>query len=217
MPNNQLDPQRLPSIFPEYLMTTARRLDHKTIRANTWLKRSAVNAELPSLISRLIKNHDSSYALNPSTTARERSIIECFVGQVVVAPAFTADRLFDDFVATLKSNGLVRKGEERQLAAIKHYIVLFAAIQMHRCAVVINDSFSLVLTVTGHRNGFIEVNCPVPLFFQLPNILILNLSCAIFHTGLKPEEYCEEMLLSVDPNWTFPLELSASGQIRRLQ
>jgi hypothetical protein len=35
MPNNQLDLQRLPSIFPEYLMATARRLDHKTIRANT--------------------------------------------------------------------------------------------------------------------------------------------------------------------------------------
>ena len=35
VPNNQLDLQRLPSIFAEYLMATARRLDHKTIRANT--------------------------------------------------------------------------------------------------------------------------------------------------------------------------------------
>jgi hypothetical protein len=135
----------------------------------------------------------------------------------VVAPAFTADRLFDDFVATLKSNGLVRKDEERQPTAVKHYIVLFATIQMHRCAVVIDNSFSLVLTVGGQRNWFIEINCPVPLFFQLTNIPILNLSCAIFHTALKSEEYCEETLLSVDANWTFPIELSASGQIRRLQ
>ena len=72
----------------------------------------------------------------------------------MVAPAFTADRLFDDFVATLKSNGLVRKDEERQPTVVKHYIVLFAAIQMHRRAVVIDNSFSLVLTVRGQRNGF---------------------------------------------------------------
>jgi hypothetical protein len=217
MPNQVLNLQRLPAIFPDYLRATSRRLDHKTIKMSTGLKRSELITELPSLISSLIKNQDGSYAVNHNTTSKERSIIECLIGNTVVSAAFTGTRLFDDFLATLKSNELVRTEEIGQFSTLRHYVILFAAIQMHRCTVVIDGSFSLPLSVSGHKNSVIQVDCAVPMFFAIPNTPILNLSCAIFSTDLESNEYCEDHLLEIAAPWTFPLELSLFGRITQFQ
>ncbi len=217
MPNQKLDLQHLPSIFPDYLWATSRRLDHKTIKKETGLTRSEAAAVLPFLIARLVKNQDGSYAVNPFTTRPERAIIECFVSHMVVVPAFTDTHLFDDFSATLKSNGgLLNKDEVHQFRAFCHYIILFAAVQMHRCSIVVDEGFAIPLSLMGHANGCIQVDCPIPMFFQLPNIPILNLSTVMFKTDLKTEEYCEPSLLKEAAPWTFPLELSA-GRIRQFQ
>lgn len=216
MPNQSLNLQRLPSIFPDYLMATSRRLDHKTIRTETGLSRSVVRAELPSLIGRLIKNNDGSYAVNPLTTPRERSIIECFVKHVVVTPAFTGERLFDELSETLRSNGLIAKTEVQRFNTLRHYIILFAAVQMHRCSIMIDD-YAIPLSVMGHSGAQIEVDCAIPLFFQLPNVAILNLSSAMFQTDLKSEVYCDSSLLNTPGPWTFPIELSSTGQLCRLE
>lgn len=146
----------------------------------------------------------------------ERSIIERFVKHVVVTPAFTGERLFDDLSETLRSNGLLAKTEVRRFNTLRHYIILFAAVQMHRCSIVIDD-YAIPLSVMGHGGAHIQVDCAIPIFFQLPNIAILNLSSAMFQTDLNSDGYCESSLLSTPGPWTFPIELSSTGQLCRLQ
>ena len=162
LPNEILNPQRLPAVFPSFLQAMARRLDNKIIKNFTGLTRAQAVAMVPHIISRLNKNADGTFALYPLYTPQEHKVIDCFLSHIVALPAFTGERLFLDFSATLKSNGLIDKNEVRTLAGLKHFIILYAAVCMHQCVIVIDDSFTMLLSTFAHPNGVIQVDCPIP-------------------------------------------------------
>jgi len=216
-PGEVLNPNRLSPSFPKFLEAMGRRLEHRTIKEFTGLTRSEAVAEIPSIISKLRRNADSTYALYAFYTRRELSIINCFTSHLVAAPAFTGARLFDEFAATLKSNGLINKDELRHFDTSKPSILLYAAIQMHNCEIIINDTQSIALSLTAHQDGNIQVDCAVPVSIDLWNAPAINLASAMFDTELKSSEYCEPPLLLTPAPWNFGLELSSVGLLRRLQ
>jgi hypothetical protein len=135
----------------------------------------------------------------------------------VVASAFTGERLFSDFSATLKSNGLIDNKEVRVLSGLSHFIILYAAICMHQCIIVVDESFTMSLSTFAHPAGFIQVDCPIAVKTGMINVPTIALSSAIFSTSLKSDEYCEPSLRLTPGPWDFPLELTGSGRIKRLQ
>jgi hypothetical protein len=56
------------------------------------------------LCNRLKQNPDGTWALPSDVTRTEFSLANCVASVLVVRPAFAAERLVDDFIATLRSN-----------------------------------------------------------------------------------------------------------------
>lgn len=77
VPGETLDPQYFPNVFPDYLRATARRLEHKLIKAHTDLTRAQVIAKLPLIITWLQANNDRTFALYPFYTKQELAIVNC--------------------------------------------------------------------------------------------------------------------------------------------
>lgn len=205
-----LDPQHLPAEFPKALHATARRLDEPAIKKQLGISRTRLAHSLPSIISKFHENADGTFALYPFHTEKELEIIDLLASSIVARPAFTAARLFDEFSTTLKSNGLASHKELRILEGRRHFVILYAAIAMHRCVIVVGETFRMTLSTFGHPGGFVQVDCAVP-------VKTFRVATAMFSTELKSSEYCDESLMSIKGEWDFPLELSPEGQIRRLE
>ena len=216
-PNETPDITRLPSVFPDFLNATARRLGHKIIKQSTGLTRAEAAARIPHIVSRLIRNDDGTFALNPLYSQQEQSILDCFLSHIVARSAFNGERLYLDFSATLKSNGLISKDELRTLATIRHFVILYASVVMHRCAIVIDESLTVLLQTFAHPAARIQVDCPIPITTGIASIPAINLSSAIFSTDLSSSQYCDPSLLTIRSPWDFPLELTSGGRIKRLE
>jgi hypothetical protein len=70
---------------------------------------------MQGLVGRLTQNADGTWALPSYTTKDEMKLANCVSTVMVVRPAFDGRVLTEDFMTTLKSNGLTTKEEIREL------------------------------------------------------------------------------------------------------
>ena len=131
---------------------------------------------------------------------------------LMVRPAFTGDRLFQDFSDTLKHNGLIDKSELQDFARLKPAVSLFAVTVMHNCVIQIGSGATCKLNAsTNGPEQSIVVDAAVP---TISNPTILAAS-AIYSTGLLATEYCDESI-PLNVPWNFDLELSPEIKLTKL-
>lgn len=190
-----LDVRSLPSTTPLFLSATMRRMDHRSLKSDTGLGRASAERSLQRLLGHLIENSDSTYRLE-GVSEPEWAVFKCLVSHIIVEPAFTGDRLFDDFSATLRSHGLLRKEELRRFDELKNVVGLFAISQMHNCRVKISEKFSARLSFAADiSSGQLNVKTSAPAFNEgLANEV--SVASDIFTMMAQPTLCCTDRLLS---------------------
>jgi len=140
-------------------------------------------------------------------------LVQCVSSLIVVRPAFEGDRLFDDFLATLKSNGLITTQEIRtHKAKLKPLVELYAVAVMHNCVVQVGDGRTTQLKAgVGEQGKRIEVYVDVP---DAPwkNVTMRS---AIFSIRADATVHCHPDLLTDNP-WNFEIELTPEGRLAPL-
>jgi hypothetical protein len=209
---NPLQGDRLPSNFPQFLAASLRRFGPAIKQRGIRLREA--RHSLPHLSEKFITNPDGTLAISPRHTQTERKLIDVLSSHLTARPAFTSDRLFQDFCETLKSNGLMTKAEMRDFAKLEPTISLFAVTVMHNCAIQIGNGLSCKLGafLNGSPGGMIDVNAPVPTIFN-PAILM---SSAIYSSGFTAIEYCDETIPTDGTPLDFDIELTAEMKLTKL-
>jgi hypothetical protein len=211
-----LNGERLPPNTPEFLGATVRRLDNKIIKRDTGLSRLEAQRALPDAIKKLEKNPDGSYRVTPAFTRKEIAIVQCLCSYLTVRPVFESNRLFEDFVATLKSHGLVQKTELRDFARLKTAVELYAVSAMHNCDVRLPDGTRMKLEASPRVNEpAVSVMTSAPIRNEgQPNEV--GAVFDLFTVPGDPSLLCEPELLAV-PDWAaVELEVKASMRLGRI-
>ncbi|MEC5324953.1 hypothetical protein [Aurantimonas sp. A3-2-R12] len=209
---HKLDGNRLPSAARDYFEIAINRVEAKFIQRETGLKRAKAYDVMRGIIPRMVQNHDMTWQLPITLTGDELKLVNCVSSLMVVKPAFEEGRLVDDFVATLKSNGLISKEEIRNhKTALAALIPLYAISAMHNCVVQLGDGTTTQLkgAATG---GEISVSASIPV--KLADGRAINAACAIFSSSLDPTLHCAPELLS--GKWDFEIELRPDRRLARL-
>lgn len=207
-----LDRAKMPTATKQYFKVAANRLDAKLIRDKTGLRRAIAYERLGKIADRLIENGDGTWALPNDLTNAEAKLIECVSSVLVVKPAFLADRLIEDFIVTLKSNGLITKEEAKSNNEFLRTIVqLFAVAAMHNCIVQIGDGTTTKLKARPESPAkHINVNAAVP----NPREPKIFLATSMFTADLDPALHCSTDLQRSD--WDFEIEVAPNKLLSRL-
>jgi hypothetical protein len=203
-----IDLKKLPSFTPEFLRASLYRSSHLLIKREAGFGKSEATRLVEKIIARLRRLPSGNFALDQLTT-KEFNLIKFFGSFLTVQVAFTGDQLAYDFIAALKSNGLISKAEIRQSSHLEMLSQLFAVSVMHNSTIVDTDGTKLRLEAT-QDDGDISVHASVPIFnIGEPNEI--RVAGAIYSTKLNCKEHCSEQLRSC-PNWdTVEIELGANG------
>jgi len=204
-----IDGARLPSIFPEFLKAQAKRTTAQAFRQAN-IRRSDAHKLLPSIIKKLQHNADGTFALVPQHTNTEVALINCLCAHLTASPAFSLDRLFEDFSATLKSHGLLQRSEMRPFETLRPAIGLFAASLMHNCNIVLKDQSVSQLKINISDENDLTVLATVSVITAANPVLI---AFPIFSTGLRPTACCDELLLAGGPSWSSDVEVNERGKL----
>ncbi|MGZ5005403.1 MAG: hypothetical protein ACXV8H_07775 [Chthoniobacterales bacterium] len=212
-----LDPLKMPAATKDYFEIAINRIDAQTIRNETGLRRPAANALMNEIVSRLMQNGDGTWAL-PNRTRSEHNLVNCVSSVMVVKPAFSADRLCEDFIATLKSNGLITKEEIANCAVeLRNTIQLYAVAAMHHCVVQIGDGTKTQLKAKPEPGlKQIQVLAPIPNLFSAPNAPVTYVTTAMFTAELDPVVHCHPDLIA-NAEWDLEIEVAPDKRLSPLQ
>jgi hypothetical protein len=203
-PHN-LHAQKLPVATKEYFEIAANRIDARIIRKSTGFNRSEAHKIASNLADRLSVNPDGTWAMAFSINKKELDLIQCLISNLVVRPAFDAERLVNEFFSTLKSNNLISKAEIRDHGdSISRLVQLYAVSAMHNCVVQIGDGSTTILKAAAEANQIViraSVPSPAP---GRPNV---NLACDMFIAHLDPATHCDAEMLAAE-DWDFEIEIS---------
>jgi hypothetical protein len=216
--NGQLNSKRMPASTREFFRLAVRRIAEGTIRRVTRLSHREAVKRMKLIADALKHNRDGTWALPNQIEEEERKLIEYVVSTMVVKPAFSDADLFQDFVETLKSNGLISKSEIRENSErLKKLILLYAVAAMHKCVVKIGDENVIQLRAESDlANNEISVKAAVPV--QSPAGIgegRILLQSTIFRAHLDPSENCHPNLLAT-ASWDFDLEVGHDEKLRIL-
>jgi hypothetical protein len=205
----------MPSATQDFFKIAVNRLDAKLIRQVTGLRRVKAYEMMQSLAARLVCNSDRTWALPSDLSKSEFDLINCVSKYTVVKPAFSPGRICDDFLATLRSNALISKEDERRHAdSMRTLIQLYAIAAMHHCIVQIGEGSSVQLKARPKPSlKQIQVNAPVP--FPDPEMSNIASSTAMFAAELDPAAHCQEELAATQ-EWDFEIELAPDKRLSRL-
>jgi hypothetical protein len=138
--------------------------------------------------------------------------VRCVASVLVVRPAFTAGDLVDDFITTLRSNGLITTEEIRDHRDALNLIVqLYAVAAMHNCVVQMGDGSTIQLRARPEAEvKQILVNAAVP-YNARPNVFF---SSSIFTAEVDPSINCHPDLLATK-EWNFEIEVAPDRRLSR--
>lgn len=205
-----VDWSALPPSTSDYFNRALLRVAPGLIKKGTGLPRSAAHQVLEGVRGRLTKNADGTWALPPDLTKLEASVVECACSHMVVKSAFSPDRLVDEFIASLKSNGLITKEEIRDNRVdIDKVVQLFAVSAMHNALIIMEDGSNVQLKGLAGGVGGSKLEVAVRVETNTPNIFIAS---AVFTSTLDPNEVCAPDLLTGE-GWDFEVEVSADRRL----
>jgi hypothetical protein len=211
-----LDSRKMPPTTRDYFKIAVNRLDAKLIREKTGMRRVDAYKLLNDVAERLAQNVDGTWALPSNLTQPEVSLIEYVSSVMVVKPAFEADRLCDDFIATLKSNGLITKEElSEHREALGTLVQLYAVAAMHNCVVQIGDGTTTQLKASPEPDvKQIIVNAAVP--DARPNQPPIFISSSMFTANVDPRIHCHADLLA-NRDWSLEIEVAQDKRLSPLR
>jgi len=203
-----LQGNRLPASAREYYKTAISLFDQRIIKEKTGLKARDANDIIQNVANRLTLNPDGTFALPKFLTINEIKVVEFVSSLLVVKPAFEPDRFYDDFLSTLKSNGLITTDEIRKNEnKIKYLILLYAISVMHNCIIKVDEETLIKLKVaTDKINRQILVNAAIPIDFNI------KVSSSMFTIDADPAVHCHPDLCT-EEQFDFEIELATDGRI----
>jgi hypothetical protein len=202
---------QLPPNFREFLSASLRRMGPSIKQYATSL--SVASRMLPGVLKKFVVKPDGTLAIPSNLPANERKLIEILATRLVVRPAFTSDRLFNDLSETLRSNGLLHRNELHRFKELKPVIALFAVSVMHNSDVNVGDGRKCKLKAAADGVGeTMHVQASVPTIAN-PN---LRVASSIYSTDLKSEEHCDQLLLTSPKPWDFDIEVGPNQKLVKL-
>lgn len=215
---NPLDIFDLPKNFSDLLGFAFRRTENSRIKTELRLKRSEAERRLNDLRKRIQKDAAQKVSLARPTN-EDLALIKCFLGQIVVRPAFDDEKLIEEFTTALHANGLLYKNEFKAFLELKTFVGLFAVSKMHQCIIDLGDGTHAQLSAgatLSQRN--IEVSAASELFGVDPTGRVF-IAATFFRTGADVMENTEPELHPTsdqDAEWKFPIEFSPTGKLKKL-
>ncbi|WP_354254893.1 hypothetical protein [Bradyrhizobium sp. F1.13.3] len=159
-----------------------------------------------------MKNGDGTYALPVSLPRADLDLFNVLVSNWVTKPAFSGQRLCDDFFATLKSNGLISKSEATRAPFFNTVVQLFAIASIHGSEMVMSDGTSIRLRVAKGFAG-LSVHAAIPVTTQTG--VPIFMTTEIFSTELDQTEHCDPDL-NAREDWDGAVELCADRKLHFL-
>lgn len=205
----------LPAETPGFLRATMRTLGLGHLRAAGLRTRKIGTEWAEDLIQRLGENGDGTYNLRPYSDAEIDRFIE-LAGKMTLQPAFTGERLFEEFRRTLASHGLLQKQENAEILKQKGVILLFALANMHRTKVLVSGKEIELLCDRHYDTLGISAHVPVDVHGKTvgPGGSIV-MATRMFATDLNVSEHVHPVLHELK-SWPFPLEVGAKGVLQPL-
>lgn len=210
------DSKKMPPTTRDYFKIAVNRIDAKVIREKTGMGRADAYKLMNDVAERLTQSADGTWAIPSNLTKPEVSLIECVSSVMVVQPAFEADRLCDDFIATLKSNGLIKKEElSEHREALRTLVQLYAVATMHNCVVQIGDGTTTQLKAKPEPDvKQIMVNAAVP--NAAPNQPRIFMSASMFTANIDPSVHCHPDLVA-NRDWDLEIEVAPDKRLSPLR
>lgn len=210
---NVLNIEALPSSAREYFRAADLLIRASDIKLHTGLSRAKARVLLHSLADRLTKNSDGTWALPAGCTYQELNLVTCVSSYLVTKTAFEPARLVEEFIATLKSNGLISKEEIRaHLQRLEQLIPLYAISVMHNSLIQLGDGETCWLKGSAKTETaeieIIAVIPPVVTSFGL----VARLASTMFFAELSPAVHCHPDLLG-GHFWDCEVELGPDGRL----
>lgn len=211
-----LNEKKMPPATKDYFQTVISPMNAKYIREGTGLLLADADKQMQSMADRLVQNPDGTWALPTILTPTQMRLIDCVCSlMAIVKPALEATRLCDDFIATLKSNGLMTNDEVRHhKGSLCTLVQLFAVAAMHRRVIQIGDGETTQLKAQpALEKKQIWVNAPIPNAWpSWPGFII---SSPMFIAQLDPATHCHPDLVAAT-DWVFEIELAPDRLLSRL-
>jgi hypothetical protein len=208
----QLHASRLPSAAQEYFRIAVNRIEAKIIKQQAGFKRAKAYDTMNIIADRMIRNHDGTWCLPANLQPAELRLVECVSSFLVTRPAFEEAQLVDDFVATLKSNGLITTQEIRAHQSVLAAVVpLFAISVIHNSEIILKDGTKTRLIGRADEDG-LHVSSHVPTAIPgYPDILVAT---SMFVSGLDPAVHCSPPLRW--RTWNFEIELGPDKRLTQI-
>jgi hypothetical protein len=131
-------------------------------------------------------------------------------------PAFTDERLFNDFRDVLLLNAILSKSEAAAFESVKEFLTLYAISVMHGCTIVYEGGDRrLLLAGFANRERHLEVK--IQINFEIEKKPVMAPIC-MFLTSLSPGDHCEPSLLELGSDyladaWREPIEVGREGKL----
>lgn len=205
-----VDPQDLPNVTPDFLKACFRNLDNSIIKSKAGMSKTRAYPVLQSLVHALHKKSDGRFCL-PKATKAEIDLFQCLTTHIAPKPAFDGFKLFEDFCATLKSNGLITKEELRKASAFRPSVLLFAVSIMHNSTIQIEDGSKIRLCAHPDANG-LGVGAAVPVR-NIGQANAVSFGSDIFKADVAADEFCSRSLIEIADWSSVEVELGSDGKL----
>lgn len=201
----------LPSAAQEYFRLAPILIDGKIIKRQTGLSQVEFRKKLSMISNRMVKNANGTWAIPENCTENEFRLIQVASKYLVVRPAFDANRLVQDFVATLRSNGLLTKEESRiYYDKIFRIVSLYAISTMHNCVIKVSEGENCRLKGVVKLPDHIHVQATVPI--SRKDGKDGKISSSMFSLNIDVNAHCHPELIS-EKEWKCEVELDKSGRL----
>lgn len=207
------------NLHPEFLSSleiTLSRIDRLTFAKDIGISRHTAHRLLKEIVSRS-KNEDGKISVTVSTQ-KELDLITKLASRLIVRPAFDDTKLFDEFVAVLKSQGLLAKDEVAKLEYLKPILSRYAVTLMHKCIATLKDGSRVELFASPNfYDRTINVTAAIDIYPVGHPKFGVKIACSIYTTKIDPVEACESTLLSISDWQPIHIEIAPDGKITSLR
>lgn len=205
----QITEDRLPRNFYAVLEASLRS-ERSVIRGqDLQMKRVEAQRRLSEIKTRFSENPDGTLLVRGGLTGADASLIRHLSGRFNNKAAFDHDRLYSDFLETLRRNSILKTEEMTAFLQYRTAIALFAISVMHNCTIRIDETQTTVLHISAFA-GKLAVAAPV----TVPDNDNVRVAYPIFRTELDHSAHCEPELLNLDAVIQQDIEINpASGRL----
>lgn len=213
------EPVDLNNVHPDFLPSleiTLSRMDKHSLQKEVGASHQAAQRLLKNIKSRST-NKDGKISVGVNSQ-KEFDLISKLASKLVIRPAFDDAKLFDEFIAVLRSQGLLAKNEIKNLEYLRPTLSRYAVTLMHKCVVTLKDSSRVELVASPNfYDREINVTAAIDVYPIGHPQFGVKMACSIYTSKIDPAEACEPALLSVSDWQPVHIEIAPDGKITSLK